>query len=196
MENITEGKKYLTRGGKLVGPIKAGRSERWPWIAHEFSLDGQGEFVHWDSVGRFKTDGSVHPMDLLEEVAERPFVFKDAGEVDRPESMTKAGLLKLATEAVADRGLNYGKPEDNFARIANHWNTFIRNRFGAPSHYDVKTNLEYIPSFKFSPGDVAQMMILMKIARLENQPNHQDSIVDIAGYAACMAEIELNPTRT
>ena len=44
--------------------------------------------------------------------------------------MTKAKCLDLAKGAVADRGLNYGKPEDNFARIAARWRTHIKNRFG------------------------------------------------------------------
>jgi hypothetical protein len=39
------------------------------------------------------------------------------------------------------------------------------------------------------PADVAQMMALMKIARLENDPSHLDSWTDLAGYAACGAEI-------
>jgi hypothetical protein len=40
------------------------------------------------------------------------------------------------------------------------------------------------------------MMILMKVARLSNQSNHLDSWTDVAGYAACGANIcceEPNP---
>lgn len=92
------------------------------------------------------------------------------------EPMTKAKLLDLAGAAVADRGLNYGKPEDNFQRIATLWNAHLENR-GLRSDWAL------------TPADVAQMMILLKIARLEHQPKHQDSVVDIAGYAACLGEI-------
>jgi hypothetical protein len=35
------------------------------------------------------------------------------------------------------------------------------------------------------------MLALLKIARLKNSPNHRDSWVDIAGYAACGAECAL-----
>jgi hypothetical protein len=92
------------------------------------------------------------------------------------EMMTKQNLLDQAKIAVGDRGLNYGKPEDNFMRIANHWEMFFANK----GYKDVVV----------TPGDVAVLMALMKIARIEYQPDHQDSWVDLAGYAACGAEIE------
>ena len=84
---------------------------------------------------------------------------------------TKKDILENAMAAVADRGLNYGSPEDNFGRIAALWNTHIANR------YDVESKLD--------AHDVALMCVLLKIARLENAPTHEDSWVDVAGYAAC-----------
>jgi hypothetical protein len=97
------------------------------------------------------------------------------------EMTTKQKLLDQAKEAVADRGLNYGTPEDNFKRIAEHWNVLLVNRHQID---------EYKQDHGFlTPGDVAIMMALMKIARLEHQPDHEDSWVDLAGYAACGAEI-------
>jgi hypothetical protein len=89
---------------------------------------------------------------------------------------TKAALLDAAKETVAGRGKNYGKPEENFGRIAAHWEAFFLNK------------LEH--TITITPGDVAIMMALMKIARLEHDPKHADSWVDLAGYAACGAEIE------
>jgi hypothetical protein len=91
------------------------------------------------------------------------------------EPMTKAKCLDLAKGAVADRGLNYGKPEDNFARIAARWRVHLKNRFGVEVAIDA--------------ASVAMMMQDMKLARLENNPTHLDSWVDSAGYAACGAEI-------
>lgn len=88
--------------------------------------------------------------------------------------MNKQQLLDAAKAAVADRGLNYGTPEDNFDRIANLWTAHLTNR-----------NCD----FDFSATDVAMMMVLMKVARLENQPHHDDSWIDIAGYAACGANL-------
>ena len=90
-------------------------------------------------------------------------------------NITKDELLNCAKAAVADRGLNYGKPEDNFARIARLWSAHIRNR--------------YDETFVLDAADVAQMNALMKIARLENDFTHLDSWVDLAGYAACGANI-------
>ena len=89
----------------------------------------------------------------------------------------KAKLLELATAAVADRGLNYGAPESNFQRIAERWNAHLLNTWG-PLGFP-----------KLTPTDVAIMEIDMKLARLENQPVHLDSWVDVAGYAACGANI-------
>jgi hypothetical protein len=90
-----------------------------------------------------------------------------------PKPTTKAGVLDAAKAAVADRGLNYGKPEDNFGRIADLWSVHLENR-GIPA---------------VLAASVALMMVDMKQARLENDPTHLDSWVDIAGYAACGAEI-------
>lgn len=90
-------------------------------------------------------------------------------------TITKHALLDLAKSAVADRGLNYGKPEDNFRRIAERWRVHILNRYGI--------------SISFDGIDVTIMCADLKLARLENQPDHLDSWVDIAGYAACGANI-------
>lgn len=83
--------------------------------------------------------------------------------------MTKEELLDAAKAAVADRGLNYGSPEDNFDRIAKLWAAYL----GHP----------------VSAHDVASLMVLMKVARLQNSPTHLDSWTDIAGYAACGATL-------
>lgn len=85
------------------------------------------------------------------------------------------GVLEAAASAVEDRGLNYGKPENNFANIARLWNAHLHNAYGAA------------PTIR--AHDVAIMQMLLKIARIENTPNHRDSYVDIAGYAACGYEI-------
>lgn len=88
--------------------------------------------------------------------------------------MKKADLLKEALNVVEKRGLNYGKPENNFNRIALFWTDYLEQR----------EHQGYI-----SEADVAAMMILMKVARLMEKPDHLDSWLDIAGYAACGAEV-------
>lgn len=65
----------------------------------------------------------------------------------------------------------YGGPEDSFNVIASLWTSYLGRSVSAV--------------------DVAAMMALLKIARLKQSPGHRDSWVDIAGYAACGAEIGL-----
>lgn len=93
---------------------------------------------------------------------------------------SKQETLEAAIAATADRGLNYGSPEDNFRRIARLWNAHILNRHGDRYGGDTTIALPLLDEH-----DVVMMMVLMKVARLENQPSHGDSWVDVAGYAAC-----------
>lgn len=88
---------------------------------------------------------------------------------------TKVDILNEAIKVVGGRGKSYGKPEDNFQRIATLWTAHFANRYGLDLEVDVQ--------------DVSMMMALMKIARLQNDPNHHDSWVDAAGYAACGGEL-------
>lgn len=92
---------------------------------------------------------------------------------------TKREILEEATEVVGGRGKSYGSPEDNFGRIADLWSAHTVNRYGT--------------GLKFDAADVAMMMALMKIARLENDPQHHDSWVDLAGYAACGGALNSTP---
>lgn len=83
--------------------------------------------------------------------------------------MTRKECLDAAGKAVlTDRSREYGHPEDSFALIAALWSRY--------TGCDIST------------ADVAAMMILLKLARVEGNPRHMDSWVDIAGYAACGAE--------
>lgn len=92
----------------------------------------------------------------------------------------KAAAAKEATEreklldetkmiVCGERDQQYGKPEDNFEKISKLWS--------------------YHLTYPISKGDVAMMMILLKIAR-EGEKHKHDNLVDIAGYAACAAECE------
>jgi len=96
---------------------------------------------------------------------------------------TKLGVLEAAITAVDARGLAYdGRPENNFERIARLWNTHLVNA----GLLDVSVLQN---GTGLQPSDVAVMMILMKTARIESKPDHLDSWVDIAGYAACGGEL-------
>lgn len=87
----------------------------------------------------------------------------------------RADILDTAKHYVLkDRNATHGDPEDNFGRIAELWAAYKRVPFNAT--------------------DVAAMMALMKVARIAQSPEHRDSWIDLAGYAACGAGIALqNP---
>lgn len=86
-------------------------------------------------------------------------------------------LLKQAIAiTTGDRNAAYGSPEDNFANIAAYWNSYLTQAHKA--------------SIVLTPQDVAHLMILMKMARLATNPAHYDSLLDIAGYAACAADCQ------
>jgi hypothetical protein len=80
-----------------------------------------------------------------------------------------------------DRNANYGNPEDNFQHIANLWNSYLR--------------VSRPQTALITPADVAIMNMLIKVARLGNNPNHYDSALDIAGYAACLADCQVNASQ-
>lgn len=83
--------------------------------------------------------------------------------------MNRLDTLKAAAECVCgSREEDYGRPEDNFAVIAALWTAYTGT--------DV------------TPKDVAMMMALLKIARAK-AGSKPDTYVDLAGYAACGAEI-------
>lgn len=68
----------------------------------------------------------------------------------------------------------YGRPEDNFERIARFWKAYFDNT-GRP--------------IDLTAADVSPLMRLMKEARLCETPNHRDSFVDLVGYTLTGAEI-------
>lgn len=88
--------------------------------------------------------------------------------------MNRTETLNTAIEAVAQRRA-YGPPEQNFDRIAARWRVHLKNRYGIDVALDAVS--------------VAIMCIDLKVSRIEETPNHADSWVDVAGYAACGAEI-------
>lgn len=75
----------------------------------------------------------------------------------------------------------YGKPENNFHRIAKLWNAWFDARGLAIIDMD--------QPYRLKAGDVSPMMRLMKEARLCETPDHLDSHMDIVGYALTGAEV-------
>lgn len=64
-----------------------------------------------------------------------------------------------------DRGAVYGHPSQDFGRTGKLWADFL----GLPE--------------PLAPWQVGLMMVLLKVSRLAQTPDHRDSLVDIAGYA-------------
>lgn len=78
--------------------------------------------------------------------------------------MTRRELLDSAISKVATRS----DREDTFPTIARLWSAYLAK--------------------PISESDVCALMILLKAARLSAGYSSADSLVDIAGYAACAAE--------
>lgn len=88
--------------------------------------------------------------------------------------MNRRECLDVAASCVLkDSNNEYGGPEDSFGTIEALW-----------AAYDAVAKRR-----EPSKVDVAAKMILLKVARLAANPNHLDSLIDIAGYAACGAEV-------
>ena len=80
-------------------------------------------------------------------------------------------LTTAADIVTSDRNLEYGPPEQNFTRIADLWNAFLKGRVD--------------PSAPVLPYETAILVLLIKVARIQVSPEQKDHWVDIAGYAAC-----------
>jgi len=81
----------------------------------------------------------------------------------------KTEALMAAISAVEERGENYGDVRENHQRIANLWSVVFGH--------------------SVTPEQVVLAMTCLKIARLIETPDHEDSWVDICGYGACGAEV-------
>lgn len=68
----------------------------------------------------------------------------------------------------------YGSPSDNARRIAESWDTYLRNREGGREQ-------------PIDAQDVAMLMVLLKVVRQSNRFG-RDNLTDIAGWAAVAYE--------
>jgi hypothetical protein len=86
-------------------------------------------------------------------------------------STTKGTALEQAQVIIyGDREQAYGSPDKNLKVIAEYWTTHL--------------NAAYGKNLRLTVDDVCGMMVLLKQARLANSPKHEDSLVDLIGYAA------------
>ena len=79
-------------------------------------------------------------------------------------------ILEEANKIIyGDREKTYGNPSKCLDLIAQYWTGHV----GIP----------------ITGVDVCIMMALLKLARLQNQPDHRDSLVDTVGYMALIERI-------
>lgn len=90
-------------------------------------------------------------------------------------------VLKEANSIInGDREKTYGHPAKNLKTIATMWDAYLKAR----KYLDAVT-----------PKDVAAMMVLVKVARFANDPDHRDNLVDMCGYAALIERCDEEPTK-
>lgn len=90
--------------------------------------------------------------------------------------MDKNDILDNAKTIInGERQGTYGNAEDNFASIAAFWSTYLNTPIDST--------------------DVANMMILMKVARNSSGVYKDDNYIDICGYAALGGEIAARPSK-
>lgn len=83
-------------------------------------------------------------------------------------------LLDTARAAVLDRHRVYGPPQEHFARTVGMVNSLFASVLRRP----------------LTTSDWARIMLLDKLARDLGPRPHPDNAVDLAGYAACLAECQ------
>lgn len=86
----------------------------------------------------------------------------------------KAVLAEAARVVSTDRNETYGHPSDSFARIGRAWDAIL-------------DAAKYTPGGGIDARIVGLLMIALKADR-EAFAHKHDNLVDIAGYAACIAE--------
>lgn len=90
--------------------------------------------------------------------------------------MQRQEFLQQAEQTICrDRQDIHGNPENTFALIAQYWSTFLSE--------------EAEKQVTLCGADVAAMMTLFKIARMQVNPFHADNVVDGIGYLAIAGEL-------
>ena len=118
--------------------------------------------------------------DMIEEY-KTILLSREAAGKEEQDKITREYILREAARIVCgDRNEQYGEPEDSFRAIAEFWETYVRERCVSNG-----------ANVCIEPQDVAMMMVLLKVARTFCATK-ADTYIDIAGYAACAAEIEAN----
>lgn len=87
-------------------------------------------------------------------------------------------LLKALDIINGERQDTYGKPEDSFKLIGEYWSNYlIANGWGSCDRLSI------------TPREVAEMMMLFKIARMSGQKPNLDNYLDLVGYAGIASDM-------
>ena len=78
-------------------------------------------------------------------------------------------FLKHVTNVIAERSTQYGDAGSNMAAIAARWSATLGR--------------------EITPAQVVLCLLDLKLARLAHDPTHEDSAVDVCGYAALLREL-------
>ncbi len=78
-------------------------------------------------------------------------------------------FLKHVANVIAERSAQYGDAAGNMAAIAARWSATLGH--------------------EITPAQVVLCLLDLKLARLAHDPAHEDSAVDVCGYAALLTEI-------
>jgi hypothetical protein len=133
-------------------------------------LRGERELKHYPG-------DEVEPEATLIEEEETPAWVAPAAEkiveyLHEPGPPVAVKLLETAKAAVLDRHRVYGPPQEHFQRTVGMVNSLFASVLKRP----------------LTTSDWARIMLLDKLARDLGPKPHPDNAVDLAGYAACLAE--------
>jgi hypothetical protein len=78
-------------------------------------------------------------------------------------------FLKHVANVIAERSTQYGDAGGSMAAIAQRWSTTLGR--------------------EITPAQVVLCLLDLKLARLAHDPTHEDSAVDVCGYAALLREL-------
>jgi hypothetical protein len=78
-------------------------------------------------------------------------------------------FLKHVANVIAERSTQYGDASSNMTAIAARWSATLGR--------------------EITPAQVVLCLLDLKITRLAHDPGHEDSAVDVCGYAALLREL-------
>jgi hypothetical protein len=89
-------------------------------------------------------------------------------------SADRKAILEAAVACVTvDRAATHGEAEKSFAAIAAYWSIWLGPNLNAP----------------LAAQDVSALMVLLKMARAAQNPQHLDNWIDLCGYGAIAGEL-------